>query len=123
MRQRIDLDAGLGLGLEKLDRLAAAGLKAFAPGDPAVKLGQGAFQRRYFAQSAASIGVKLMQGVVGIVEADIGFRRADDAQIAQIKAFGQLALIGQRFGKQHPRVDKQHRRLRRKDRDQMQQNH
>ncbi len=68
-------------GFEEIEGCAAAGLKAFAPGDPAVKPVQGVLQRRGLAQGAAGVGVVLMQGAVRVLAAQILIGRTDDAQV------------------------------------------
>ena len=98
-------------------------LKPLAAGDPAVKLGQGAFQRFDLADGAAGIGVELVQRAVRVRKRHAVRVGADGAKIAEIQLFGHLALVIQRFGKQHFGVDEQHRGFRRDHRHQMQQHH
>ena len=121
MRQRIDLDpACFLLDLEEIERGAGAGLIAFASGDPAVKARERLLQGHGLAQGAAGIGIALMQGCVRVLGPQVGLIRTDDAQIAQIEPLGQLLLIDQRFGKEHRRVDEDHRRIATGDRDHVQ---
>jgi hypothetical protein len=71
-----------------------------------------AVQRFGLAQGAAGVGVELVQRAVGVFEIHApGVARMVRMSVRPSR-LGQLALIGQRFGKQHLRVDEQHRRLR-----------
>ena len=62
-----------------------------------------------------------MQGTVGVVAFHVF--GAQDAQIAQAQPLGQFLLVDQRFGKEHLRVDEDHRHGSVHHRGQMQQGH
>ena len=78
MGQRVDLDpAGAVFDLEEIERGTGAGLKALAPGDPAVKAAKGALQRDRLAQGAAGVGVAQAQGAIWVVAVDVFLIGAD----------------------------------------------
>ncbi len=123
MGQRVHLDPGGAVGLKEFKRRAGGALKPFAPGDPAIVIGQGTLQGARLAQVTAGVGVKLVQRAIRVFARNLIFGGMNDAHVFQAQPFGQVRLIGQRFGKQHLRVDEHNRRRAVDHRNQMQQHH
>ncbi len=109
MRQRVDLDPPVVLGLEEPERGAPAALEPLAPRHPAVERGDGGGQRRHLAQRAAGVRVAAVQIVRRVGEEGLRPVGRDDTHIGQAQPLGHLALVVERFGKQHLGVDEDHR--------------
>lgn len=121
MCQRVHAQARGLFGLKEFQRGAQTILEPLASGDPCVKSRQCLLQRNGLAQVAAGVLVEPMQRAVGVQPADLGFIGADHPHIGQAQLARHLALVVQRFGKQHLGIDEQHRQAGGHDADHMQQ--
>ena len=115
MGQRVDLDAVIALVLEEVDSAAVLVLEALSAGDPAVERCEGTLQRLNLADVAAAVGRELMERAVRVLEADASRVRADGSDVAEVQLLGQLALVLQRLGEEHSRVDEENGCLGRDD--------
>lgn len=97
--QWVDFDVDVVFVFKEIDGGLVVGLKLFLVCDLCVKIFKCVLKWYGFVQVIVGIGVKLMQGVIGVFEIDGVIGGVDYLYVFKVQMFGQFLLIGQCFGK------------------------